>query len=462
MDDMRKAPSTPERARWSSRNAFLLATVGGAVGLGNLWRFPYIAGENGGSGFVLVYVGFVLLIGLPVMTGEMLLGRMGGRNPLGSMRALVHTGALRPVWLLIGWLSLAVPFFGLSYYAVVAAWAIDYLGQAALGEFTGFTAQTSQAHFADRSGQALRQVVLHASFIALAGAVVARGVNDGIERACRVLMPALFALLVGFVIYNAFYADFSGAIRFLFTPDFSRLTGQSVLLALGQALFSLGIGAGLMITFGSYLPREVAIPSAAATICVADTLVALLAGLVIFPIVFASGLAPAQGPGLIFITLPVAFGQMGHGTLIGTLFFVLLLFAAFTTAIAMLEAVVAWLVERNGARRSHMTLVAVLAIWLAGVLSVLSFNTLAQVHPLDMFALLAGKTFFDLIDFVVANIMLPVNALLIALCMGWAISRDWAQRSLRTSSDRWLDRWRWMLRYPIPLALMVVMLDLWF
>ena len=459
---MALAASQFQHETWTSRRAFLFATVGAAVGLGNLWRFPYIAGQNGGAGFVLLYLGFVFLLGLPLVIAEMTLGRKGNQSAVTSMMLLVNEGGHSPFWKSIGWLSVLVPILGLTYYAVVAAWSLDYLGLAVTGRFAGMTGETSQESFALQIGQPLRQLVLHGLFVMSVVVVVARGLHGGIERVSKVAMPALFAILIFLVLYNIVQADFGAAMRFLFTPDFSRLGADAVLMALGQALFSLAIGVGVHITYTAYLPKEFSLPQSAAIVCTGDTLVAILAGLAIFPIVFQYGLSPGEGAGLIFVTLPVAFGQMPGGLIIGTLFFLLLFLAAYTTGIAMVEPVVSWLEEHRGASRPVMTVACGVVAWLGGIISVLSFSVLSDYHPLEAFALMQGKTFFDILDFVVANFMLPVNALLIALFSGWCIERATAAAEFGEPSGAWFAYCRFALRYVIPIAMIVIMLDLWF
>lgn len=278
------------RNSWSSRPAFLLATIGGAVGLGNLWRFPYVAGEYGGGGFVIIYLGFVFFLGVPLMAGEMLLGRRGHRSPVNSIAALVRDENAKFFWRAIGWISLLIPFIGLSYYAVVAAWAIDYLVLAGSNAFSGFDGVSSGDTFNLRIDKPVYQASLHAFFVAMTAWVVANGVNKGIERAAKFLMPALFLMMLVLVVYGMIAGDFAAAAQFLFNPDFSALTGESFLVALGQALFSLGIGVGLMITYAAYMPRDYSLRTSATVICIGDTIAALLAGFAIFPIVFASTL----------------------------------------------------------------------------------------------------------------------------------------------------------------------------
>ena len=443
---------------WSSRFSFLMATIGAAVGLGNLWRFPYIAGENGGGGFVLLYLGFVFLLGLPLVTAEMLMGRRGRGSAIATMARLVSDERASRFWKLIGGLSVFLPVVGLSYYAVVAAWSLDYFALATRDAFAGFDAAAAKTSFAARSAAPLRQALLHGLFMLMTVAVVARGVNKGIERVSRFLLPALLCLIVLLAVYGFFRGDFRGALEFLFRPDFSSITGRSVLLALGQALFSLAIGVGAMITYAAYMPADFSLHRSALTICFGDTLVALLAGLAIFPIVFASGLDPAGGPGLLFVTLPIAFGSMPLGEFVGPLFFLLLIFAAYTTALAMLEPLIAWLSERTNGDRVRWSIVAGLLIWLLGLLSVFSFSLLAGFHPLGVLGV--EKTVFALLDFGIANFLLPLNALLIALFAGWVLSRGAAHEELGGFGGLWFGYWRFALRYLAPVAIVFVCIDL--
>ncbi len=458
---MSQSSATNAPEIWTSRTAFLMASIGGAVGLGNIWRFPYIAGENGGAGFVLIYIGFVFLLGLPIMVGEMIIGRRGKQNAIASIEGLVKQEGGSSFWRIIGWLSIAIPFLGLSYYSVVAAWSMDYLGSAAIGAFSDFTSQTSADNFTAKIGSTTQQVLLHGAFIALTVVAVARGVQGGIEKVTRIAMPALLAILIFLVAYNAVTSNFSEALRFLFTPDFSQIDGTVVLMALGQALFSLAIGVGMMITYSAYMPREFSLPESAAIICVGDTVVALLAGLAIFPLVFQFGLTPSEGPGLIFVTLPIAFGEMPGGHVIGTLFFLLLFFAAYTTALGMLEPVAAWLAKALGLSRPKIATIAGLAVWAFGVASVLSFSNMQDVHPLGFVPGLETKTFFDILDFSVANIMLPINALLMSLFAGWVIRKATIHDELSLPDNIWLTYWRFAVRYLVPIAMLAIIYDLW-
>lgn len=446
------------RATWSSRRAFLLATIGGAVGLGNLWRFPFIAGENGGGGFVLIYLAIVFLIGLPVLAGEMLLGRRGHKSAIHSMDDLVVREGAPGFWRAIGWGSLLVPFIALTYYAVVAAWSIDYFLLAIRDTFAGFDNTASEEMFGEQSHKPAYQIFLHGAFIAATVWAIARGVNNGIERIAKFMMPTLFVMLLILVVYGIFAADFMGAVRFLFAPDFSAITRHSVLIALGQALFSVGIGAGLMITYSSYMPQEFSLRESATVVCVGDTIVALLAGLAIFPIVFASGLDAAEGPGLIFVTLPIAFGSMPGGHLVGTLFFLLLLFAAYTTALAMLEPTIAFLEEKFPGGRKKLTVIIGVVTWILGIGSVLSFSVWENVYPLGFLGIEAN--IFGLADFTVANIILPVNAFLIAAFCGWGLKRASMDEEFSRASPAWKTWWRVTNRYLAPIAILIVLVDL--
>ena len=443
---------------WSSRPAFLLAAIGGAVGLGNLWRFPYVVGEYGGGAFVLIYLGFVFLLGAPLMAGELLIGRRGHRSPINSVSTLIRDENAKPFWHAIGWISTLVPVLALSYYAVVAAWAIDYLGLAAGDGFNGFDGVSSANTFNARIDRPIYQASLHAVFIAATVWVVANGVNRGIERATKVLMPALFGVILIIVFYGMVAGDFAAAVRFLFNPDFDSLTSESVLVALGQALFSLGIGVGLMITYSAYMPNEYSLRTSAIVICIGDTVAALLAGFAIFPIVFASNLDPAQGAGLIFVTLPIGFGNMPGGQIIGALFFILLLFAAFTSAIGMLEPAVAWLEEKYPGGRKKVAILAGSVIWLAGLGSVFSFSFMSTFQPLAILGI--EKNVFGIVDFTVANVLAPINALLIALFAGWVLRKSVVDQEFEETASRWKSYWRITNRYLAPAALIIVFIDL--
>ena len=440
---------------WTSHTAFLLAAVGAAVGLGNIWRFPYVAGQNGGGAFVLVYVGFVILLGIPLITAELAIGRRGQQSAVITMRNLVRQEGCSGFWRSIGWLSVLVPIMGLTFYSIVAGWSLDYIYRAAAGSFEGFGAAESNATFDSLKASPGRMIFWHSVYIGLTIFVVGRGLHKGLERTFKLMMPTLFVILLVMVSYAAVAADFSAGLGFLFNPDFSKLTLPAVLMALGQAFFSLAVGTGALITYGAYLPKTISLPFASSVIGVVDTLAAILAGLAIFPIVFAYGLDPAGGEGLIFVTLPIAFGQMPGGHLLGTLFFVLLSFAAFTSSIAMLEPVVSWLEELPGFRRPWMAFYSGTVAWAGGLAIALSFNQWKDVRPLGMFEFFADKGLFGLMDFVTANLMLPLNALLIALFAGWMMARSSTMEELALAGFRY-DYWRFVMRFVAPAAILAI------
>ena len=440
-----------EHENWSSEAVFLLATIGGAVGLGNLWRFPYLVGENGGGAFVLIYIGFVVFLCLPLVLTELALGRRGKGSAITTIRRLVAESDASSGWHIIGWLSILIPLSALSYYAVIAGWSVDYIEKAAMGKLQGITAEESTAAFSAMTESPMRVLILHALFIAGAVFVVARGLGKGIEVIMRVMMPGLFVLLVGLAIYSTLQADIGSALSFLFNADFSKITGKVLVLALGQAFFSVTVGAGLLITYGAYLPAEISLGKASVIIVIADTAVALLAGIVIFPIVFSSGMDPAGGPGLIFQTLPVAFGSMSGGYVVGLLFFVMLFFAAFSTAIAMLEPPVSWLEEHRGFSRVTVTFGAGVFAWLIGLGSALSFNVLSDARPFSGIPLMADMTIFGAVDFVVGSLLMPMNAAIMCLFAGWAMSRSALFDEMGVSNPKIVAYVRFTLKFVAPI-----------
>ncbi len=447
--------ATAKRGLWSSRLAFILAATGSAVGLGNIWKFPYITGENGGGAFVLVYLVCIAAVGIPIMMAEVLIGRRGGRSPVNSLRLIAERDKLHPAWKLVGVIGVLAAFLILSFYSVIGGWAVSYVGTAASGQLAGQTAESIGAIFSNLLSDPGTLLLWHTVFMALVMVVVARGVRAGLERAVSILMPGLFLLLIAVVVYAMTTGHFGQAVSFLFQPDFSKLTTSGVLVALGHAFFTLSLGMAIMMAYGSYLPKGISIAKTSITVSIMDTGVALLAGLAIFPIVFANGMEPGAGPGLIFQTLPLAFGQMPMGSLFGTLFFVLLIFAAWTSGISLLEPLVEWLEEQKGMNRTISTLVAGLACWGLGIASILSLNLWSDVAPLGMFAMFEGKTIFDLLDFLTANILLPLGGLLVAVFTGWFMSKQALKNEL-SLSDSSFKLWYNTLRYLTPVAVLVV------
>lgn len=446
-----------EGRSWSSGMGFILAAAGAAVGLGNLWRFPFLAGENGGGAFVLIYIGCVLVIGVPIMLAELVLGREGGGSALLTMRRLTEGGKAHPAWRAVGLLSVLIPFVGIGYYSVAGGWVVDFSVAALMGDAGSPSGAEAAARFDGMLGDPLRLLLAHSVFMIGVMLVLMRGVQGGIERLSKILMPSLFTLLIGLVLYAGINADLVAAVEFLFKPNFSKVTSQTVVMAAGQAFFSLAIGVGIMITYGSYVPGGVSLVRSVGIICVMDTFVALLAGLVIFPFVFAEGLDPSSGPGLMFVTLPTAFGQMSGGALVGGLFFLLLFFAAFTTGIGTMEPVIAWAEEKPGMNRKKATVVIGVLAWVIGVVALLSFNVWQDVKPLNLVPGFAGKGIFDSLDFAIASVLLPLNGLLIALFTGWVICQKVQGKIGLPPVVETL--WGWSLRLLVPVAIILIALS---
>ncbi|WP_286237265.1 sodium-dependent transporter [Neptuniibacter halophilus] len=454
--DLAADSSRKDHPMWSSRLAFILAASGSAVGLGNIWKFPYITGENGGGAFVLVYLLCIALIGIPIMIAEVAIGRRGGRSPINSMRQLAQRDGLSKRWVWIGGMGMLASFLILSFYSVIGGWALSYVGNAAQGAFVGADSDTIGAMFGGLLADPIALLLWHSVFMLLVIIIVARGLSSGMEKAINILMPLLFVLLLVMVGYAMNTGNFAQGFSFLFQPDFSKLTTEGVLTALGHAFFTLSLGMGVMMAYGSYLPKKVSIVKTAVTVSVVDTAVALLAGLAIFPLVFANGLEAGAGPGLIFQTLPLAFGQMSGGVLFGSLFFALLVVAAVTSAISLLEPVVEWLEEQKGISRFGGTLIGGISIWALGILTILSLNQWSDVYPLGMFERFEGKTFFDLFDYVTANLMMPLGGLAIALFVGWFMSKQAGENELDLGNGAGYRLFMFVLRYITPAAVLVV------
>ena len=344
----------------------------------------------------------------------------------------------------------------MSYYSVVAGWSVDYVVKAAVNAFDGFSGQDSENTFNLLLSSPARLLFFHGLFLASAVFVVARGIGKGIEAVSKYMMPTLFAILIVLVINSIFNADIARGIDFLFNPRFDEITTEVVFVALGQAFFSLAIGVGVMLTYGAYVPNTVSLPKAAFMISLADTAVAILAGVVIFPVVFASGLDPGQGPGLIFVTLPVAFGGMQAGYIVGLLFFILLFFAAYSSVLGMLEPVVSFLEERRGFSRPKMAVLTGVGSWALGISAALSFNIWADVRLMRAIPYLADKSIFDLLDFFIANFLLPLNALLIALFAGWIMTRQTLLEELGIRNQAIAGFLRIVLRYVAPVLILAI------
>lgn len=435
---------------WSSRWTFVLAATGSAVGLGNIWKFPYIVGENGGGAFVLVYLLCILMVGLPVMVAEVMLGRRGRQSPINTMRYLTEQAGLHGAWNAIGWLGVIAGLMILSYYAVIAGWALHYIGHMASGTFQGVTAEQAGSIFnellADRDTLIFWQTI----FLLITVAVVAGGVTKGLGVAVRILMPLLFVLLLVLLVFSYQSGNFARGFSFLFSFNYEALTWEGVLKAMGHAFFTLSLGMGAIMAYGAYMPEHARIGRTVLAVGFLDTLVALVAGLAIFPIVFANPtIEPSSGPGLMFVSLPVVFGNMPGGLLFGSLFFVLVTLAAWSSAISLIEPAVAYLVESRNFHRITANLLLGLIAWIVGLGSVLSFNIWSESR-------IAGFNFFEFMDFLTSSVMLPLTGLFIAIFVGWIMRPQAVREELSDESDKVFYRWHWIVRYISPLAILVV------
>lgn len=446
-------------AAWSSRLVFTLAAIGAAVGLGNIWRFPYLAGSSGGSAFVLVYLGAVCFVAVPILIAEMMIGRRGRGHPAAAVAAVAAESGRSRRWAFAGGLGVVVAWMIMSFYSVIAGWAMAYVWPTFAGAFDGASVADSKAHFDALLADPWALMAWSGAYTALAIAIVARGLHAGIERSITVLMPLLFVSLLVLVGYAALLGDLGAALDYLFRPDFSRIDGGVVLAAVGQAFFSIGVGMGLMLAYGAYLPRDVPLTRSAFLIGGADTLVALLAGVAMFPLVFANGLDPGQGPGLVFVTLPIAFGNMPAGAAFGGVFFVLLVVAALTSSIAVIEPMVLWLEARFRWSRPKAARIAGGGAWIAGLGTVLSFSAWKDWFPLGMFARFEGKTFFDLLDYATSSVMMPVCALLVAIFVGWRMKPEHSAQELGLGRGFSFGVWRGvLLRWIVPAAIAGILL----
>ncbi|WP_286830055.1 MULTISPECIES: sodium-dependent transporter [Kordiimonas] len=462
-----------QHAHWSSRWAFIMAAVGSAVGLGNIWKFPYEAGQGGGGAFVMVYLLFVFFIGTPMLVAELSLGRRGQLSPIGSMKKIAQEEKRSPLWGLIGWSGVVGAFIVISFYSVVGGWTLAYMVKSAMGAFSNIDAQTAQDTFVSYISNPVMTLVSHFAFMGITIFIVAKGVQGGLEKAVTYLMPALFAILLVLVVYSGFTGDFAKTVDFLFNPDFDELLYKAnspeaiaaggatkvfsldmVLQALGQSFFSLSLALGSIMTYGSYLTRDVNVGRSALTIAAADSSVALMAGLAIFPIVFAYGLDVAEGGGLVFMSLPIAFGQMPFGIVVGTLFFGLLAVAAITSSISLLEPPVSYVEEKTGWNRRKVAITMGVAAGVLGVLSAYSQgdNMLSSIS-------IFGLSIMDAKDFLTNNIIMPLGGLFTALFVGWFVSRKAMMEEL-AMEDKTFRIWYFLARFVSPTAIGIIFIKI--
>ena len=436
------------REHWGSRFGFIMAAAGSAIGLGNIWRFPYIAGEHGGGAFLLIYLGIVVAFGVSLAMAEMVVGRTAQRNPVGAFRAL---GGKR--WAGVGFLGVFTGFAILSFYIVVAGWTLAYVVQSARGELVSTDPKVLEAAFGAFVSDPVQPILYAGIFMSLTAWIVVGGIARGIERWNKILMPALFVILLILVARSLTLPGAATGLAFFLVPDFSKVTAQTFYDAISQVFFSLSIGMGTLLTYGSYLSKREKLPSAALTVVLLDSSAAVLAGLMILPAVFAFGFNPSAGPGLTFITLPAVFASMPFGSFFAVLFFSLLAIAALTSAISILEPMVAYFVDEHGLDRRRTVIVAALICFGLGVPASLSFGLW---NGFTLF----GKTWFDLMDFLSNNVLLPVGGLLTALFVGWA----WAKPAVHHLSNEgslrlwWTPLWLFVLRIAAPLGILWILL----
>ncbi|MDY6843656.1 MAG: sodium-dependent transporter [Thermodesulfobacteriota bacterium] len=402
------------REQWASKIGFILAAAGSAIGLGNIWRFPYLTGKYGGGAFVLIYIVCIAFVAIPIMVAEIVIGRKTQKNVVGAFWELKGIGNR---WQVIGWLGMISGFVILSYYSIVGGWIIDYVVKSFTFTFQDKTPENISFMFNSLLSSPYKQVTWHALFIFINIGVVFGGIEHGIERWNKLMMPSLFFLLIVLLVNSLLSDGVKEGLIFLYYPDFSKVNITMVLECIGQAFFSLSVGMGAMITYGSYLKKDAHIPKAALSVAGLDLGVALLCGMVIFPIVFTYSMEPASGPGLIFKTLPITFSKMAYGQIIAPIFFTLVLFAAITSAISLLEVVVAFFIDELNWSRQKATLIIGTLIFLVGIPSALSSNIWSKV-------LFFGKTIFDFSDMLATNYMLPLGGLLISIFMGWFIEKS--------------------------------------
>ena len=444
--------------QWSSRFAFILAATGSAVGLGNIWRFPYMLGNSGGSAFVLLYVLCALAMGIPVLMAEIMLGRRGRQSPVNTMRVLAEEEGLSSHWRWLGMMGMVAGFLIISYYSVIAGWTLAYIFRSGVGEFDGATPEQISKIFSDLVASPEQLLAWHTVFMVMCAVVISRGVRSGLEKAVKILMPALFLLLLVLLGYAMSTEKFLYAMKYLFIPDFSKLSehfGTVFINASGHAFFSLSLGMGAIMIYGSYLPGKASITGATLLIATADTVAAILASMVIFPLVFTYNLEPASGPKLIFITLPIAFSQMPYGIFFGTLFFFLVMFAAWTSGISLLEPAVTWLVENKGISRHRATAFTAIIAWFLGLLTILSFNYWA--FDFHFAGMEKHNGFFDILDILTANFMLPFGGLLIITFATWKMARQSTREELNTR-DYIYKIWRFTGRYITPVGIVLIFL----
>ena len=450
-------------SQWSSKIGFLMAAVGSAVGLGSIWKFPYMTGDSGGSAFVIVFIISIALIGFPVLVTEWLIGRRGQSNPAASFRKAAVANNTSPAWSLLGYFGILAAFMILSFYSVIGGWSLNYTLKAGINAFGGLNADATGKIFETMLANPTEMTLWHTAFMGLTALIVAGGVSAGIEKASKIMMPALAFILLFIVGYNAINMDFAKGAEFLFKFDLQRMqevgVGKVLMAALGHAFFCLSLGMAIMVSYGSYLKQDVDLLATARTVIIWDIIFSLAAGLAIFPILFSNHLDPAAGPGLVFVTLPIAFGQMSLGVVVGTLFFLLLTFAALTSSISILEPIVEFLEEKTPMSRKLCTLVGAVSTWAVGILALLSFNKLSDfaVFTIHKNGKDIPQGIFDALDYTSSKIMLPLIGLGTIILIGWFINQESVKRELGLDGMKWTI-WQIVVKFVAPIGIIAVFL----
>ena len=441
---------------WSSGYKFILATIGAAIGLANIWRFPYVVGTSGGSTFVFTYIVVSLLFVMPIIIAELMIGRYSKRSMISSMRKTAIDHDASPKWSLVGYLGILAMTLIQFFYFVIAGWVLYYFVLSVTVGFNDIDAQSSSGMFDALKGNPYALVICQTSLIVITGFIIAKGVRKGVEKSVSWLMPVLFISLLMFVFYGIYLGTIKEAVRFLFSFDYKKLNFEVIQLAMGQAFFSIGAGAGFIMTYGAYLKKDVSITKSALIIITADVGAALIAGLAVYSVVFAFKLSADAGPGLIFVALPVAFGQMQFGSIFGVVFFGALLAAVIPTLISGYEQVVCWLIELNIGNRAKMSALYGLFIWLGGLPAVLSFNYWSGIHIFDFIPILQGKNIFELYEIVAVVFLLPVCGFAIAIFSGWLIPDKSCQSELGAMNSTLYVLWKFLLKFVAPLCLLLI------
>lgn len=439
------------RKGFKSNFGAIAALAGSAVGLGNIWKFPYVAGTNGGGAFLLIYIFFTIAIGFPVMLAEFSLGRRSQQNALGTFRVL----APGTHWLLFGFLSIIAATFILSFYGTVSGWTLEYVWLSLTNGFKGQSAEGITSIFNNFISHPYKAVLWQVGFMVLTGAIIMGGVQKGIERYSKIMMPLLLIIIIALSINSMTLEGSSKGLSFLFLPKFSELTANSVLAALGQAFFSLSVGMGILLTYASYIPKKDNLISTSLKVIITDTLVAVLAGIAILPAVFSFNIDPQAGPGLVFLTLPKVFQGLPGGEIWALLFFILLTFAALTSAISLLEVPVAYLVEEKKIKRPVATLIATLFITFIGCFNTLSFGPLGNVR-------IFGLRIFEACDYLCSNILLPLGGILICVFAGWYLDKAILYSEISNGGKlkiRFFKLYTFILKYIAPICILLILLN---